>query len=340
MQANYRAANNWATPVVLSAEANQELLWWLEQLIPWAWKGRPVFPDLNPVHLRLTTDASPTGWGAHLDRLDGSPVVPASGTFQSALAAAPHCVRELYAVSIALAYFLPQLHGRRVLVRSDNMQVVHHIERLGGHSLQLHRLMRDIWGMCLQNAICLSAEYLPGVDMVAEGVDRLSRTVPAREPHALDRSDWKLNPIIFDNLDRRFGPFAVDRFATACNAQQRGGIPLPFNSRFWEAGTAGVDAFRQNWRTDDRGRRIINYGNPPFCLVARTIRHVLACKAHAVIIVPKWPAQPWWPLLSQAFCICVLPWRTDTFLPASRSHSLPVGFASFRALAVVWRFDE
>ena len=73
--------------------------------------------------------------------------------------------------------------------------------------------------------------------------DRLSRSP--------DIHNWMLHPGIFSWLNRRFGPFTVDRFATNLNAQ------LPrFNTRYWEPGTEGINALAQDWSNEN------NFANP------------------------------------------------------------------------------
>ena len=79
--------------------------------------------------------------------------------------------------------------------------------------------------------------------------DYLSRIV--------DYDDWKLNPIVFADLDCLWGPYSVDRFADASNAQ------LPrFNSRYWNKDTEAVDAFTVNWAGEN------NWVCPPVYLIS------------------------------------------------------------------------
>ena len=87
-------------------------------------------------------------------------------------------------------------------------------------------------------------------------------------------------------LDARWGHHTVDRFASYYNTQ------LPrFNSRFWNPGSEGVDAFTCDWRDEN------NWMCPPICLIPRTIRHASKCSASATLLVPQWPSAPFWPML-------------------------------------------
>ena len=63
--------------------------------------------------------------------------------------------------------------------------------------------------------------------------DLLSRVV--------DLDDWMLNPVMFAELDRAWGPHKVDRFASFHTCQ------LPrFNNQCWNPGSESVDTFTVN----------------------------------------------------------------------------------------------
>ena len=330
-----RPTNNWDRSVILSPSAYSELLWWIHHLLPWAHLGRPIFPDVSVVRLCITTDASPVGWGARLADPTTGIIQERAAAFAADLANSPQCVRELSAVLHALHSFIRLIKHRHVLIRTDNLQVVAHIMHLGGKSLQLSRIMRQIWELCISHGLQLTAQHISGHQMVCEGVDDLSRSVDS-----IDHSDWKLHPILFDQLYRLMGPFTIDRFATPLNVQSFQGRPLPFNSWVWFPGSAGVDATLQDWTSDESGHPHCNYGNPPFAMADRVLRLVLAQQVDATLILPHWPAQPWWSLLRFASYLHWLPWHPDTFLPASTSHRHPIRRASFQALAVTFRRSD
>ena len=78
-----------------------------------------------------------------------------------------------------------------------------------------------------------------------------------------------------------WGPHSVDRFANHVNAK----LP-PFNSRFWNPGSEGIDAFVMNWHGEN------NYVCPPICLILRVLHHMRNCKASDSLIVPLWHSAP------------------------------------------------
>lgn len=115
--------------------------------------------------------------------------------------------------------------------------------------------------------------------------DRLSRD--------RDSSNWCLRRSVFLVLHSRWGPFMIDRFATALNTH------LPrFNSAVANPCREDVGAYRQHWAGVEH-----NYINPPLSQAALAIFKVEADGSSAVLVLPVWTAQPWWHrinLLEQA----------------------------------------
>ncbi|KAL0185441.1 hypothetical protein M9458_021138, partial [Cirrhinus mrigala] len=103
----------------------------VEALIPWKnsqWMERGVPQGMVCRRKVVMTDASNTGWGA---LCDGN---PAFGLWTKAEAGIHINCLEMLAVCRALHFFLTDLKGHHVLVRSDNMTVVSYINRQGGLS--------------------------------------------------------------------------------------------------------------------------------------------------------------------------------------------------------------
>ncbi len=96
---------------------------------------------MGAIHRRhmITTDASMTGWGAVFEGR------PASGEWKEEFLFWHINCLELRAVFLAFKYFLPVLGEHHVIVRTDNMAVVSHINRQGGsRSRTLDRLARHL----------------------------------------------------------------------------------------------------------------------------------------------------------------------------------------------------
>lgn len=84
----------------------------------------------------------------------------------------------------------------------------------------------------------------------------------------MDYDDWGVSKDISDWLSQQWRPYTVNRFASYYNAKLG-----RFNSRFWNPGTEGVDAFTLQWNNE------MNWLVPPVYLVPRLIKDMERCKA-------------------------------------------------------------
>ena len=84
-----------------------------------------------------------------------------------------------------------------------------------------------------------------------------------------DFDDWKVNPVIFQNVDEAWGPFTVDCFASDYNCQ-----PERFHStlKFCVPNIEAVDTFTVNWAGESC------WLVPPSCLIGHALLHVEACR--------------------------------------------------------------
>ncbi len=158
------------------------------------------------VHSRkvVTTDASNTGWGALCEgKLTFGHWPKAEKGFHI------NCL-EMLAVCRACQFFLPDLIGRHVLIRSDNMSVVSYINHQGGvSSKRLFILAERLLEWAQLNLRSLRAAHLPG--RLNQGADMLSRSnVPSEE--------WMLHPQTVQKIWKTFGKAEVDLFASKDNS--------------------------------------------------------------------------------------------------------------------------
>jgi hypothetical protein len=158
-------------------------------------------------------------------------------------------------------------------------------------------------------------EHLPGVQNTV--ADALSRW-------PMDRSDWSLNPEVFQLVEHRWGPHTIDWFATRQNTR------LPrFASWAADEQATYVDAL-QNLGKPENG-----YANPPFSLIGKILQKIRKTGRDLTLIVPAWPSQHWWPLLLELLSDTplILPQVPDLFSPPERVGALPSagpGLGSFR----------
>jgi hypothetical protein len=220
-------SQRWDGLVTQPPAALDELRWWQENLD--RWNGRSVIttqPDLA-----MYTDASNSGWGAVLQGQ------VAQGYWTAAERLLHINELELLAIEMGLRSFLPQVRHKVLLLRVDNTTAVAYLNHQGGtRSLRLSMAAQRIWELALDNGMYLEAVHIPGVDNVE--ADAASRAGP--RPH-----EWRLNPTIFQSLQRQLGHFSVDLFATRANTQ------LPrFFSWHWDPAATALDALQQPWTTE------------------------------------------------------------------------------------------
>ena len=101
----------------------------------------------------------------------------------------------------------------------------------------------------------------------------------------VDKDDWTLNPEVFPQLNCKWGPHPIDRFASHYNAQ----VPR-FDSMLMSPSCSAIDAFSMDWRSEN------NWLCPSVSLVVDVINRVRECRSVGTLIVPEWPSGFLWPL--------------------------------------------
>ncbi len=229
---------------------------------------------MGAIHRRhmITTDASMTGWGAVFEGR------PASGEWEEEFLFWHINCLELKAVFLALKCFLPVLGEHHVIVRTDNMAVVSHINRQGGsRSRTLDRLARHLLLWSQDKFLSLRAVHVPGVLNLA--ADFLSR-------QKLKPGEWMLNRQTVSQIWDLFGKAEVDLFASQESSQ----CPLWFSLSF--PTTLGIDAFAHPWPN------VNLYAFPPIKLIPAVLCRVKVSGARLLLIAPFWPSQTWFSELT------------------------------------------
>jgi len=256
-------------PVSTSVEARQCVEWWLDpaHLV----RGVPIVQA--PPDLRLFTDASTEGWGAHI--LDAQ----AEGRWSATQQKLHINVLELLAVLLALQALEHLVTGRHVLAMTDNTTVVGQIRNQGGtHSRRLFRVTQELFSWADDHQIILSAQHIPGrLNVLA---DLLSRR------HQVIHTEWSLCPQVASQIWRLWGQPHLDLFATAANAKLPTFVsPYP-DPRAWD-----TDALSLSWRG------MWAYAFPPFSLLNEILSKVQQEPCDLVLVAPAWLSQPWFSTL-------------------------------------------
>ena len=130
---------------------------------------------------------------------------------------------------------------------------------MGSKKPQLQTLALNIISVCLANQITLEPKWLPREKYSQD--DLISRII--------DYDDWRLDPVVFVDLDKRWGTHIINWFTDTYNRQIS-----RFNSRLLSPSSEAVDAFTCNWGEE------INWWCPPIHLITRVLQHAKKTKAH------------------------------------------------------------
>jgi hypothetical protein len=262
----------WWEKVPLTKEAIEDLSWALEEGLA-AWNGRSFQSEELLQQIVIDTDSSSNGFGAALESL----VIQGLWGREEM----PNHIgwKELKTVLIAVKEFIPHLKGKQVTVRTDNRIVLSYLTKAGGRIPQLNEIAREIFKICFQNNINLLKPYwLPSEDN--QLADALSR--------GLQLSEWSLDDQVFRSIEEKWGKLTYDRFATDWNTKCPK-FDAPSKAKGRKA--TAIDCFTQDWAGEK------NYALCPFNLIPKVLKHVEACKAFTVVVLPAWKSAIWWPHL-------------------------------------------
>lgn len=261
---------NFNAKMCISDQAKEELTWWIDSI-------ETAYNPINrgDVDFTITSDASKQGWGAACNDCS-------TGGLWTAEEAMEHInFLEMLAVLFALQSFHTLIHGKHIRVMVDNTTTESTLNQMGtSHSPKLNNLAKAIWDWCIKRNIWLTMARIPGCDNVQ--ADKESRTFQRGV-------EWSLNKNLFTRACNKLKVTPdIDLFASRINRQI-----TPYVSYRADPEAFAVNAFHLSWTP------YLFYAFPPFSLLTRVLQKIQVEKATGLLLVPKWPTQPWWPKLMQ-----------------------------------------
>ena len=139
--------------------------------------------------------------------------------------------RELESINRILRMIDNKCTGTHIRWFTDNKNVCSimykgsNIEMLQSAAIQISEQIR-------KNNIHINMKWIPR--KYNSQADYLSKQ--------FDSDDWSINSRVFLELNRKYGPFTMDRFATDYNTKC-----TRFNSRWWCPGTTNINALSHSW---------------------------------------------------------------------------------------------
>ena len=262
-------APTWNSCVRLSSEALDELNFWKSNVA--SLNGITIWPVRHKPSKIVYSDASGSACGSFIE-FEGKMFHQNWSGFEKAQSST---FRELLAVSLSMKAFVESLKAQTVTWFTENQNVVR-IVNSGSKTPALQELAMDIHRTCLLNAINIDMQWIPrDLNGVADDISKF-----------VDYDDYMINDTVFNALDGLWGPHTCDRFACSYNAKVQ-----CFNSRFYQPGSSGVNAFSQDWSHHN------NWLCPPVYLTRKVVKHMEICSAQGTLIVPLWKSAHFWPIL-------------------------------------------
>lgn len=274
--ANVDGKNGWSTSIEMNQQVRDDLVWIRDHLR--SRNGRFAWRPAGLVLLH--TDASKddgSGWGATL-RI-GKQLWFAQGRWSQQEAHLPIHLLEMQAILLAVKSFRTKLQGHNIQVTTDN-QICKHTLPAGSRVDDILVMVKEIHDLiCSLDSTLVDVLWIPSEANVIP--DYLSRY--------LDQNDWTLGPEKWSLVQQTWPGLEVDRFASGCdNAKLE-----RFNTRWAHPTTEGYNALAQVWTGT------FSYACPPLAMIGRVLSLISEQRARAVVIVPQWEQQTWWPSLNR-----------------------------------------
>ena len=231
------------------------------------WRRGNIFRAGVPLHAPLAsqemfTDASTSGWGAHLG------VLRAQGSWNQQEAVLHINLLEMKAVLNACKAFSRELSNSVTQVHIDNMSVVAYLKKEGGtHSWPLTKATRKVLEWCDSHRAVLLPVHISGYRNIH--ADSLSRA------GQVQAGEWSMTRTEFDKICQTLGRPRIDLMATAENTRTAQFIsPVPHQEAM------GVDAFAVRWPAGQ-----LLYAFPPPVLVPRVLQRFQSLPGIQLILV-------------------------------------------------------
>lgn len=262
-----RNRGNFEAKMTITISMKNDLYWWINNVH----RQVRVIDRGNP-EVVITTDSSYLGWGFVHDN------VTANGRWTSWEKSMHINVLEIKAILFAIKALAQKLAHKHVKILSDSTTAVCYINNMGGcKSVECNDLSKTIWQICIEHSIWLTCAHIAGKENVAD--------LPSRQFN--DNIEWELRSDVFEKMCNIWSKPNIDLFASRLNHK----LDLYCAYRP-DPGAAYIDAFTLSWSDYDSC-----YIFCPFSLINRCIRKIISDKARAVMVVPLWPAQLWFPVL-------------------------------------------
>ncbi|XP_071646502.1 uncharacterized protein [Temnothorax longispinosus] len=277
-----KSNGNYDVNMQLSQTLQDDFSWWESNIL-----HRVSSISSREFSLVIFSDASLTGWGVSCNNNR------AHGLWSESERLHHINYLELLSAFFGLKCFAKDLQNCNILLRIDNTTAISYINRMGSIRFKkLSDLAKTIWKWCEERELFIFASYIASKN----------NTEADFESRRLDKeTEFELSDVAFRKITSKFGYPDIDLFATRINAKCK-----DYVSWTRDPGSIAIDAFTINWN------KSFFYAFPPFILVTRVLQKIRSEGAEGIVVVPQWPAQPWFPLFLSMLESEVLTFKADS----------------------------
>lgn len=259
---------NYNKKVCLPNYINEDIMWWINNIADSSVSLRQL-----TYKIEIFSDSSNYAWGAVCNNTH-------TGGFWNKTDQTKHInFLELKAAFFALKSFTKNVHDCNILLRIDNTTAITYINKMGGIKYRhLNKQTQKLWSYCENKNIFIYASYVNTKQNIADFESR----------HLEVETEYELNNKYFTNISNSFGIPSVDLFASNINKKCK-----TYASWKPDPGSWKIDAFSFCWKT------LFFYAFPPFSIISKVLKKIIDEKCTGILVVPRWPSQPWYPIYKQ-----------------------------------------
>ncbi|KAA6367189.1 MAG: putative reverse transcriptase, partial [Streblomastix strix] len=304
----------WISKLYINRSTLQEIYWWKKKKE----ENKPIRPTIHQPQAILTTDASATSWGATLKLQNPEEEVWFQWDWSDKWKLSSSKQRERAAVLCALTRYEHFLRRQRVTalkIETDNSVSSFNLNR-GAAAVSLQRLTDKILEKLEDLGLQIQAFHIHGIE----------NTIPDSLSRLATSGDYSLrSEVLLEVLSQFQVKPTIDMFSNRRNRKFK-----RFVSVTRDRWAVTQDSLSMSWKSE------IPYLHPPIPLIPATLSKLKREGVQALLIVPNWPSQPWWPeLRSMMSRFMILGESKDLLVPGGRmkkqKRHLPPG-----KLIAVW----
>lgn len=263
---NLKDDENYDKFMTIPKSLNPTFNWWLDNIDNAVCKIKS-----DEYAMEIYTDASTTGWGA---ACGGN---TANGPWDEHERSLHINYLEILAAFLGLKVFAQNLYNCQILLRVDNTTAISYINRMGGVQFpHLTNITKQLWQWCETHRTTVCADYIKSSDNIVADAE-------SRKSHP--DIEWEISNQAFNTITNHFGIPSIDLFASRINHKCN-----KYVSWHRDPDAYAINAFTLPWTN------LFFYAFPPISVILKTLRKIINDRATGIVVVPKWPTQPWYPL--------------------------------------------